>query len=93
MGVPVEEAAPIHTWKGKGCSHCGDTGYRGRTALYEVMRVTDELRELVLAGGSASELKQQAIADGMVTLRQSGITKISAGETTVEEVMRVTMAD
>jgi type IV pilus assembly protein PilB len=93
LGVPAEEAAPVQTWKGKGCSHCGDTGYRGRTALYEVMRVTDELRELVLAGATATELKQQAVQDGMVTLRQAGITKISAGETTVEEVMRVTMAD
>jgi type IV pilus assembly protein PilB len=93
LGVPAEEAKPIHTWKGKGCSHCGDTGYRGRTALYEVMRITDELRELVLAGGTAAELKQQAIDDGMVTLRQAGITKISSGETTLEEVLRVTMAD
>jgi type IV pilus assembly protein PilB len=57
------------------------------------MRITDELRELVLAGATATELKQQAVQDGMVTLRQAGITKISAGETTVEEVMRVTMAD
>ena len=93
LGVPAEEAQPIQTWKGKGCSHCGDTGYRGRTALYEVMRVTDELRELILAGGTAAELKQQAIDDGMVTLRQAGITKISSGETTLEEVLRVTMAD
>jgi len=93
LGVPAEEAKPIHTWKGKGCSHCGDTGYRGRTALYEVMRITDELRELVLAGGTAAELKQQAIDDGMVTLRQAGITKIASGETTLEEVLRVTMAD
>ena len=93
LGMPAEEASPIASWKGAGCPHCGDTGYRGRTALYEVMPVTDELRELILAGGTATELKQQAIADGMVTLRQSGIAKIRAGETTLEEVMRVTMAD
>ena len=93
LGVPEEEAEPITIRKGRGCSNCGDTGYRGRTALYEVMRMTDELRDLVLAGGSATELKQQAMDDGMVTLRQAGITKVRAGETTVEEVLRVTMPD
>jgi type IV pilus assembly protein PilB len=93
LGVPAEEAEPITVQRGKGCSDCGDTGYRGRTALYEVMRITDATRELVLAGGSATELKQQAMADGMVSLRQAGIEKIRQGVTTVEEVVRVTMAD
>ncbi|MFP6664868.1 MAG: type IV-A pilus assembly ATPase PilB [Deltaproteobacteria bacterium] len=93
LGLPPEEAQPITVQRGKGCPHCGDTGYRGRTALYEVMRMTDAMRELVLAGGSATELKQQAVADGMISLRQAGIEKIRQGLTTVEEVMRVTMAD
>jgi type IV pilus assembly protein PilB len=76
-----------------GCQHCGNTGFRGRTALYEVMRVTEELKELILSGASAAELKRQAMADGMQTLRQAGIGKVQLGMTTVEEILRVTMAD
>jgi type IV pilus assembly protein PilB len=80
-------------YRGVGCQNCAGTGYRGRIALYEVMPVWEELREQVLAGGSASDLKRCAVAKGMKTLRQSGLTKVREGLTTVEEVMRVTMAD
>jgi type II secretory ATPase GspE/PulE/Tfp pilus assembly ATPase PilB-like protein len=78
---------------GKFCQHCGGTGFRGRTALYEMMAMTDPLRELILSGASAIELKRQAISDGMKTLRQSGIEKVADGVTSIEEVMRVTMND
>jgi type IV pilus assembly protein PilB len=79
--------------KGAGCQTCNGSGYKGRVALYEVMRFHDDLKERVLQGASAAELKQAAIARGMLTLRMSGISKILAGVTTPEEILRVTMAD
>ncbi len=78
---------------GKGCSSCNGTGYKGRVALYEVMRFTDPLRELVLQGASTAELKVAAIKEGMSSLRMSGIAKVMQGSTTIEEILRVTMAD
>ena len=93
LGVPAEIAKDITAWRGVGCQYCGGTGFRGRTALYEMMAMTDQLRELVLSGASAIELKRQAIVDGMKTLRQSGIEKVADGVTSIEEVMRVTMND
>ena len=78
---------------GTGCPQCSGTGYRGRVALYEVMPMSEELRELVLAGASASEIKRTAISVGMMTLRQSGLLKLKQGMTTIEEVVRVTMPD
>ena len=93
LGVPEDLAKEITAYRGAGCQHCGGTGFRGRTALYEMMGMTDPLRELILSGASAIELKRQAIADGMKTLRQSGIEKVADGVTSIEEVMRVTMND
>jgi len=93
LGVAEELAKAITAYRGSGCQHCGGTGFRGRTALYEMMGMTDSLRELILSGASAIELKRQAIADGMKTLRQSGIEKVADGVTSIEEVMRVTMND
>ena len=84
---------PITAYHGVGCPACAGTGYRGRVALYEVMPMSDELREQILGGVSALELKRTAIAGGMKTLRQSGLTKAAAGMTTIEEVLRVTAAD
>ncbi len=81
------------TMKGQGCKTCNNTGYKGRVALYEVMRFTDPLKELVLQGSSSAELKAAAIKHGMTSLRMAGILKILAGTTTPEEVGRVTMAD
>ena len=79
--------------KGQGCRICNNTGYKGRVALYEVMRFNDNLKEMVLGGSSAADLKLAAIKNGMLTLRASGITKILDGMSTIEEVMRVTIAD
>ena len=73
-------------------STCNNTGYKGRIGLYEVMEVTDEVRELILIGASALELRKKAIEDGMITLRESGLYKIRAGVTTIEEVVRETVA-
>ncbi len=79
--------------KGKGCSTCSGTGYKGRIALYEVMPFTEGLKDAVLDGISSAELKKQAISEGMKSLRMSGITKVAEGVTTIEEILRVTMAD
>ncbi len=90
-GFSPEESKTIKIQKGKGCSVCNNTGYKGRCGLYEVMEVDDEIRELVLVGASAVELKKKAIERGMITLRRSGLIKVAAGMTTLEEVARETI--
>ena len=90
-GFSPEEAKTIKIQKGKGCGVCNNTGYKGRCGLYEVMEVDDEIRELVLVGASAVELKKKAIERGMITLRRSGLIKVAAGITTLEEVARETI--
>lgn len=93
LGCDPEVATKAKLFRGRGCSTCNNTGYKGRVALYEVMRFTEELKELVLQGASTAEVKMAAIKGGMSSLRMSGISKILDGVTTVEEVARVTMAD
>ena len=92
VGFTQQEATTMKTYKGKGCSTCNNTGYKGRIGLYEVMEVTDDIRELILIGASALELRKKAIDDGMITLRESGLHKIRSGVTTIEEVVRETVA-
>ncbi|HKO61843.1 MAG TPA: type IV-A pilus assembly ATPase PilB [Pyrinomonadaceae bacterium] len=92
IGFSPEEAKTVKTYKGRGCSTCNETGYKGRIGLYEVMEITDEIRELILIGASALELRKKSIEDGMITLRESGLQKIKSGVTTVEEVVRETVA-
>jgi type IV pilus assembly protein PilB len=84
---------PFVPQHGTGCVNCGGTGFRGRIALYEVMPLTDGLREQIIGGGTAIELKRVAIQDGMASLRQAGLIHVARGTTTIEEVLRVTMAD
>jgi len=91
IGYTPEEAKTVKVYKGKGCDRCNGGGYKGRTGLYEVMEITDELRELILVGASALELKKKAIEQGMISLRRSGLIKIAAGMTTIEEVIRETV--
>ena len=93
IGVPKEEINGFPVYKGKGCSICSNTGYKGRIGLYEVMPLWDELKELVLSRASTVEIKKEAIRLGMKSLRMAGITKIKEGMTTVEEVVRTTMDD
>src|SRR5580692_4567376 len=93
IGMTDEQVSKAKLMKGVGCRTCNNTGYKGRVALYEVMRFTEGLKDMVLQGGSTAELKAAAIKGGMVTLRASGILKVLAGVTTLEEVGRVTMAD
>jgi type IV pilus assembly protein PilB len=90
-GYGAEDAAHVVPMKGRGCEKCNNTGYKGRVGLYEVMEITDELRELVLVGASALELRRKAIDEGMLTLRQSGLRKVREGVTTMEEVARETV--
>ena len=92
VGFTSEDAKSLKTFKGKGCSTCNNTGYKGRIGLYEVMEVNDEIRELILIGASSLELRKKAIEDGMITLRESGLQKVRNGLTTLEEVVRETVA-
>jgi type IV pilus assembly protein PilB len=90
-GYTAEEAATVVIQHGRGCGTCNNTGYKGRVGLYEVMELQDELRELVLVGASALELRKKALEAGMITLRRSGLIKAAAGLTTLEEVVRETV--
>jgi type IV pilus assembly protein PilB len=91
IGFPVEEAGKVRLYKGRGCPNCNNTGYRGRVGLFEVMEITDELRELILSGASAMELRRKGMEEGMITLRLSGLQKLRDGQTSVEEVVRETV--
>ncbi len=93
LGVPEEEAGTFKCYKGKGCTACNGSGYRGRIALYEVLPIKAEIREMVLEGASSDDLKKTAIRLGMKSLRMSGLTKVQEGVTSIEEVMRVTFGD
>lgn len=88
LGVKAEEIWQFPTYEAKGCGHCSSTGFKGRVGIYEVMPMTDEIRELVLAGASAQDIKREAVRLGMDTLRTAGIKKIRAGITSVSEVLR-----
>ncbi|MFZ5876235.1 MAG: type IV-A pilus assembly ATPase PilB [Nitrospirota bacterium] len=92
-GFSPSEVGSLKTYHGKGCQTCTDTGYKGRVALYEVMPVGEGIRELILQGGTADEIKRKAIESGMKTLRMSGLQKVREGFTTVEEVVGTTFAD
>jgi type IV pilus assembly protein PilB len=90
-GFTPEEVKTTKISAGKGCFTCNKTGYKGRVGLYEVMEINDELRELILVGASALELKKKALDQGMIMLRRSGLTKVALGLTTIEEVLRETV--
>jgi type IV pilus assembly protein PilB len=90
-GFSAEDAKTVVPRKGKGCDRCNGTGYKGRVGLYEVMEINEEIRELVLVGASALELRRKAIEEGMITLRGSGLRKVREGVTTIDEVVRETV--
>jgi len=90
-GFTADDANTVVPVKGVGCDRCNLTGYKGRVGLYEVMEVTEELRELILVGASGLELRRKAIDEGMITLRGSGLRKVKEGVTTIEEVVRETV--
>jgi len=90
-GFSAEDAKTVVPNRGKGCEKCNNTGFKGRVGLYEVMEVTEEVRELVLVGASALELRRKAVDEGMITLRSSGLRKVKDGVTTIEEIVRETV--
>ncbi len=92
-GFDPEEAKTVISYKGEGCDICNQTGYKGRVALYEVMPLRDEIKELILQGASVFDLKKAAVAGGMKTLRASGLLKVKAGLTSLEEVVENTFPD
>ena len=92
-GLSPEEAREVTPVKGRGCKTCSETGYKGRLAVYEVMELKEELKEFVLNGASATELKREAMRLGMTTLRRSALNKVKEGITTLKEVFRVSAAD
>jgi type II secretion system protein E len=93
LAVGVTDAAGVELFHGKGCDDCRGTGYRGRTGIYELFRITEEARSLVVRKAPAGEIRRRAVAQGMVTLREDAWAKACAGLTTVEEILRVTQED
>lgn len=93
IGFNPKEAPKVKAYKPVGCSVCHNTGYKGRTGIYEVMEVTDEMKNLILSKVASKDLKKKAIEQGMITLRRSGLNKIKEGVTSIEEVLRETVKD
>lgn len=91
LGLKKEEYSNIKFYIGRGCSECNNTGYKGRAAIYEIMTVSEEIKELISRGATTLEIGRQAKKEGMVTLRESGMKKAEEGVTTLEEVLRVTL--
>lgn len=90
IGFTEEEASSTKIYKPKGCEKCSNTGYKGRVGLFEVMEINENIRNHIISGASATEIRKAAIDDGMITLRRSGLTKIKMGITSIEEVIRET---
>jgi type II secretory ATPase GspE/PulE/Tfp pilus assembly ATPase PilB-like protein len=82
-----EKSIPL--FKGAGCSECNNTGYLGRIGIFEVLKITPKINKLILAQASAKDIQQQALEEGMITMKQDGYWKVLDGITTVEEVLRV----
>jgi type IV pilus assembly protein PilB len=91
LGFKKEEVGTFTVYKGRGCEKCNNTGYKGRVALIEVMQIDDDIRELILSGGTAIDIKRKANDAGMISLRRSGLIKIKDGVTTIDEVVRETV--
>jgi type IV pilus assembly protein PilB len=91
VGFTPAEAAALRPQRGRGCDRCGGSGYKGRVGVFEVMEVSDSLRDLIGRGAPTTELRRQAVADGMRPLRQSALQKVRDGITTLDEVARETV--
>jgi type IV pilus assembly protein PilB len=92
-GLGPKSASSIKVYKGKGCEHCNNIGYKGRIAVYEVLPVTAKIRDLILAEASSDQIKLAAVKEGMKTLRMSALTKVALGQTTIEEAVGKTGSD
>jgi type IV pilus assembly protein PilB len=93
LGIPQQTATNMKLFRGKGCAACSKSGYKGRVAVYEVMDISTRIKEMILAGATAIDLKRQAIAEGMRTLRISSLNKVIDGTTSLEEALSMTQAD
>jgi type IV pilus assembly protein PilB len=91
IGFSPDEVGAFKLHRGRGCGICNGTGYKGRVGLYEVMEISEGIRDLVMVGATAVEIKKKALEDGMLTLRMSGLEKIKGGVTSIEEVLRETV--
>src|SRR5687768_689698 len=91
VGFPPEAVGTFKLYTGRGCGTCHGTGYKGRVGLYEVMEISEGIRDLIMVGATAVEIKRKALEEGMLTLRMSGLEKIRSGMTTIEEVLRETV--
>jgi len=92
-GVPADEASEYVCYRGRGCPNCSNTGYKGRVGFYQVMPMLEPIRELILNGANTAEIKRESMRLGIKTMRQSGLTKVKEGVTSLEEVLRVTVSD
>ncbi len=92
-GVPEDQASTITVYKGRGCTVCNDTGYKGRVGFYQVMPMFEEIREMVLSGANTAEIKDESIRLGVKTMRQAALSKMIEGVTTLEEALRTTISD
>jgi type IV pilus assembly protein PilB len=92
-GFRPDEAEKVQLMKGRGCSSCNNTGYKGRIGLYEVMQITPDIRQLILQNAQSKDIKRKAMEQGMITLRRSGLVKVKNGITTIDEVVRDTVKD
>jgi type IV pilus assembly protein PilB len=90
IGLSPEEAMTVTVFHPVGCDACNGTGYKGRIALFEVMRISSRLREMIVNGANNEEIRAEARSAGMITLRESGLVKIWQGVTSIEEVLRET---
>ena len=93
VGFREEELSRLRIYRGQGCDECSHTGYQGRLAFYEVLAMNDQMRTLVVSHATSDEIRKQAIASGMTTLREGGLQKVREGLTTIEEVLRVTASE
>lgn len=93
LGLAIDKTGRAEFFEGAGCEKCFQTGYRGRTGIYELMPISEEVRDLIYAKESAGVIKKHSIEAGLQTLRMDGARKVAAGMTTIAEVLRVTQSD
>jgi type IV pilus assembly protein PilB len=93
IGVPPEEVGDYRLNKGKGCNNCNGSGIKGRIAIFETMRMSEKIKDLVLSGGNSGDIRNMARQEGMRTLRRSALLKLKRGETTIEEVVNASVKD
>ncbi|MEE4252676.1 MAG: type IV-A pilus assembly ATPase PilB [Desulfuromusa sp.] len=92
-GIPEDQIGKFTAYKGRGCTVCNDTGYKGRVGFYQVMPMFEDIKEMILSGANTAEIKQESMRLGVKTMRQSALTKLMEGVTTLEEVLRTTVTD